>query len=1247
MIKIIKHAVNKNAWLFLAAAWLYTLSFIFTNYFSYSSSSEKVAHILSEYIHGQEKSFINLLHDTATVSAIINDERSSVKEQLLSNSQGIFAYQVNDIGNPIEIFWNTNKMAVEQPDLSRPDGSYLVNYQNGTFELVKFSLVKQSVHYFFITLIPIRWQYFMQNEYLQPHFAVSEAIGNDYQISSVGDGAPVKNSDGTILFGIKETNQSYSDTPVGFSVFLRVVALLFLFFFINNIAAAIAREKNFRSGFALLVISFFILRLIIYFFRFPFNYQVTSLFDRSIYYGGGINRSLGDLLLNVSIALWVLLFFRKKIKVNALHSLRLFPVAYKVLIFSSFLIIPLTSFYVANLINSLVIHSTISFNAADFFSLSIFSLTGFIIICMLLYIWLYLTGLFVQLASKTKLHPFWQYILLIACSFLLISVDIFSIDPRSLLIVTSFILLLTGFITYRDNPSISPLVSSPYFIVWALMLTALASALIVYQNNVKEENLRLETAKIIQEQTDSSGTFLVRLSLNNFSDEFLQNNFDRFKDPYQNKFVKDSLVKKNLSAYLTKYVTKVYVFDNNNKPLYNEDSISYDIINSVLANRSKQTSVPGLYFYRNKPDNFNYIYVRKVEKDSQYLGSLFVIVQPKLYESTTLVPELFKQNNDIASLTESGYVFGVYDNRKLTSSFTGFNFSDSVAPSQIPKTGYYFKDSLGYSQLWYNGGNNKLLIIVKKNNWFFNFITLFAYLFVLFIMLAFIVHSGRKALNKQNEKFTLRNLFRFNIRTQIQTTIIGVSILSFLIIGVATISFFILRFNKSTSSQLINTSQVLASEIEQTIKSEIIPGDVLDINDLDADGEFEKKISDIATIHNADVNLYAKNGVLLVSTQPYIYTRDVLSNRINPRAFFELHYNQSTRFLHKEQIGNFSFRSIYTPIKDEKDETVAYLNVPSLSTQNELKEEISDFLVTLIILNALIFIFAGAIAVTLTGRITSSLELIGGKMKEIKIGSANEEIKWSRNDEIGMLINEYNKMVKQLEQSAEVLAKSEREGAWREMARQVAHEIKNPLTPMKLSIQYLQRAIEEDTPMAIELSKKLASTLIEQIDQLSKIAGDFSQFANIENIKPERFNISELIQNLVNLYKTDSHLSIHYHATNNHVEVFSDKSQVNRLFTNLIKNAIEASDESEVARIQIKQFTQDKNVIVSVTDYGNGINESLRTKIFNPNFTTKSSGTGLGLAICKAIVEKAGGRIWFATSPGEGTTFYVNLPSAN
>jgi len=1245
LVKVIKHAINKNAWLFFAAAWVYTLSFIFTNYFSYSSSAEKVAHVLQEYIHSQENSFKAVILDSATVNAIISNTPSSIKKQLYIDEQGIFVYQVNDLGNPVEIFWNTNKMSPAQEDLLRPDGSYLVTYQNGIFELVKSSQTIKGLNYFFVSLIPVRWQYFMRNEYLKPHFAVSEAISDNYKISDPGEGAPVENLEHETLFSITEAGQAYNDMPVGFSVFLRIVAVLCLFVFVNKIATAVANEVNFKTGFILLAGGFLVLRLIIFFWPFPFNYRELTLFNTDIFYGGPVNKSLGDLLINALLAIWLILFFRRKNKTPFLQGLGKHPVLLKLLALGSFIIIPLTSFYISDIISGLVLHSTISFNAADFFSLSGFSVIGFIIICMLLYVWVYVTGLLVQLAASTGISFFWQNILIAASAFLLISLQLFLADAVSLLVIAGILLLLTAFMRYKNNPALGPLVNSSYFIIWAVVVTALTSALILYQYNIKEKNLRLTTARNIQVQTDSSGIYLVRIAVKNLSGDFLMNNFHRFQDPDDNKFIKDSLINKNLSAFLTKYLTKIYVFDDKNQPLYNQESSSFDIINSVIVNRSKPTGVPGMYFYREQPDSYNYIYEKKIIKDSQLLGTFFVLIQPRFYQNTTLVPELFRQTNDLTSFTKSGYAFGFYQNLKLTNTYSSFNFPDSVSKAQMPKTGYYFIDSLGYNQLWYNTGNNRLLIITKKNDWFSGFVTLFSYLFVLFILLAFCVHESKRLVNR-NVTLNFRNLFRFNVRTQIQATIIGVSIVSFLIIGIATISFFIIRFEKNTNAELKRNSQIIVAEVEQALKYEIIPADLPGINQTEDESEFQKKITGIAAMHNTDINFYAKNGILLVSSQPYIYTRQVVSNRIDPDAFYDLHYNQSTRFVQPEFIGTYKFQSIYSPVKDEKGDTIAYLNIPSLSAQNELEEEISDFLVTLIILNALSFIFAGAIAVALTGRITASLELIGNKMKEVKIGSTNEVITWQRDDEIGLLVDEYNKMVKQLGQSAESLAKSEREGAWREMAKQVAHEIKNPLTPMKLSIQYLQRAMEENSPHAVELSKKLASTLIEQIDQLSKIASDFSQFANIENIKPEFFNINAVIQNLVNLYKADSGITINYTSDTNEVEVYCDKMQVNRLFTNLIKNAIEAYDETAMPNIDIRLFNQRRDVIIAVKDSGSGIDEELRSKIFNPNFTTKSSGTGLGLAICKAIVEHAGGKIWFTTST-EGTSFYVKLPLAN
>jgi nitrogen fixation/metabolism regulation signal transduction histidine kinase len=365
---------------------------------------------------------------------------------------------------------------------------------------------------------------------------------------------------------------------------------------------------------------------------------------------------------------------------------------------------------------------------------------------------------------------------------------------------------------------------------------------------------------------------------------------------------------------------------------------------------------------------------------------------------------------------------------------------------------------------------------------------------------------------------------------------------------------------------------------------------------------------------------------------------------MEPLAYYRLHYNQDIQFIQEESVGRFSYLSIYVPVRDEAGEPYAYLNIPYLNSQKELKQEISSFLVTLIVLNAFIFVVAGAIALLLTNRITNSFTLIGSKMKDINLGKANEEISWNTKDEIGALVNEYNKMVKKLEESAQALAKSEREGAWREMARQVAHEIKNPLTPMKLSIQYLQRAIREKNPDMQMLAQKVASTLVEQIDQLAKIASDFSQFANIGNVKMEDFDVTDLLGSLINLYNTNEKLNISWNKPKCPAIIRADRSQINRLFTNLLQNAIEASPGGGIINITINEEIEANKLMISIKDDGVGIPAEKHDKIFTPNFTTKSSGTGLGLAMCKGIVEKANGRIWFETTEGAGTTFYVLLP---
>ncbi|HMC99939.1 MAG TPA: HAMP domain-containing sensor histidine kinase, partial [Ferruginibacter sp.] len=308
------------------------------------------------------------------------------------------------------------------------------------------------------------------------------------------------------------------------------------------------------------------------------------------------------------------------------------------------------------------------------------------------------------------------------------------------------------------------------------------------------------------------------------------------------------------------------------------------------------------------------------------------------------------------------------------------------------------------------------------------------------------------------------------------------------------------------------------------------------------------------------------------------------------------------------------------------------------------RQEISYFLVTIINLNAFIFLIAGIVALFITNRITRSFSFISNKMKAVNIGQLNEAIDWKRNDEIGELVKEYNKMVSKLDQSAAALAKSEREGAWREMARQVAHEIKNPLTPMKLSLQYLQKAISNKSDNVKELTASVSETLVQQIDHLTRIAGDFSQFANIGHPHNAVFDLHEQIRSVTQLYGHEETMQLSWHRVDKDVQINADRTHINRLFTNLIQNALQAIPEDRKPIISIDEELKDDHILVKIKDNGAGIPEHMRSKIFTPNFTTKTSGTGLGLAMCKGIVEEANGKIWFETEIGEGTTFYVELP---
>lgn len=388
------------------------------------------------------------------------------------------------------------------------------------------------------------------------------------------------------------------------------------------------------------------------------------------------------------------------------------------------------------------------------------------------------------------------------------------------------------------------------------------------------------------------------------------------------------------------------------------------------------------------------------------------------------------------------------------------------------------------------------------------------------------------------------------------------------------------------------------------------------------------------------------------SSEDGIFKKGVISEKMDAVAFRKLSIMNEPEFIQdQERIGNLIYKSAYVPLKvrtELGEKTVAFLGIPYYSNKSNQRNDVSIFMSTLLNVYVFLLLIAVGIAIAVANSITKPLSKIGDKLKDVKIGKRNEPIEWTSKDELGTLIDEYNSMIAKLSASAEKLAQSEREDAWREMAKQVAHEIKNPLTPMKLSIQYLQHAYYRSEQEDIgPMLKKVCGTLIEQIDNLAQIASEFSNFAKMPRAENQEIELNQLVQSVLDLFSNkcrELNLDLNLSMPDEQYVVYADRNHLMRVLNNLVKNAIQAIPDERKGRIQVFVFRKDERAIIKVSDNGTGISKDKRDKVFVPNFTTKSSGTGLGLAISKSIIESVNGEIYFNTVENEGTDFFVKLP---
>lgn len=405
---------------------------------------------------------------------------------------------------------------------------------------------------------------------------------------------------------------------------------------------------------------------------------------------------------------------------------------------------------------------------------------------------------------------------------------------------------------------------------------------------------------------------------------------------------------------------------------------------------------------------------------------------------------------------------------------------------------------------------------------------------------------------------------------------------------------------------------------------------------------FKDKIHELSDIHSLEINIYSLDGKLIKSSKAS-FSVDSISPPV-PKYIIKLVQSSiEKRYVDIKSIDGVKNRSSFSQIKDDKFKPLGILNLPYVEDDSFYENEIQEFLIKLGQVYFFMLLIAFALAYFLASYITKSLKTISDKINETSLNQKNEKIVIEANSrEINSLITAYNDMVDKLEESASKLAQGEREQAWREMAKQVAHEIKNPLTPMRLTVQSFQRKFEESDPNLKQKLSDYTKTLIQQIDTMSSVASAFSNFASMPAQQNETLNVVEVVEFSLDIFNEEY---IHFESEDQEIITIMDRTQLIRIITNLVKNAIQAiPEEQEEKNITVAVKKQDNNVNISVKDNGTGIETENSAYIFEPKFTTKNSGMGLGLGIIKNIIENYKGTITFDTTVGEGTTFTVTFP---
>ena len=537
-------------------------------------------------------------------------------------------------------------------------------------------------------------------------------------------------------------------------------------------------------------------------------------------------------------------------------------------------------------------------------------------------------------------------------------------------------------------------------------------------------------------------------------------------------------------------------------------------------------------------------------------------------------------------------------------------------------------------------GPDETIVITRPKRNILTYFTSFSYMFFVLLLLTFIFPDREKM-----RRPVQSNYFRTRIN-------IILFMSSFLILaGMASVSIaFVYKRNEKNMYNLMSSK---VSTVQGLIEDRTRY--VQDWNEL-SNPAFAAVLKDVSVATKSDITLYTPGGKVFRSTSPEVFEKLILGSRIDQDAFFKIRNRNQRFYINRESIAGYKFWTLYAPLLNEQGDIIAIMSLPYTDRNYDFRSEAMFHASLLINLFLILLVVSLLISTRIVNSMFRPLMEMGKKMSNADINTL-EHIGYDGDDEISSLVQAYNLMVKELKESTMKLAQAERDKAWSQMARQVAHEIKNPLTPIKLEIQRLIRLKQNNNPKWEEKFDQVAAVILEHIQILSDTANDFSTFAKLYTEEPVLVDLDKTLQDQLMIFDNKENIKFTYIGMEE-AYVMAPKPQFIRVLVNMITNAIQAIEISQREMeeggeepvpghiiICLRNSSRDGFYDITIEDNGPGVKGENLDKLFTPNFTTKTGGTGLGLAICRNIIEKCGGDIRYQKSFSlGGACFVINIP---